>query len=468
MKGKSIAAAVASLGMIASMAVAMPLGASAADKYTAVNGTTTTFDKYLVMDEGANVPNVSFEYTVEAGTAQEFKADDKTIAIYAGPTPEKIAFSGTDISDTTTTDSKFEISFAQGNDTTLYASKGANDYVKNLDAGEKYAKKTATLSFADVAFDEPGIYRYVITETAGTAQGITYDTDNTRILDVYVEDNTTDAGKNLKVTSYILHATDSTVTINDTTYGSDGQVISGGTTNTADGAETSDYKSQGFTNEYTSHDLTFSKEVTGNQGSKDKYFAFTVKIEDAVKGTVYNVSYADDNNANTTDGNADASISAKPNSATTITALNGDTAVTQPATLTVGDDGTVTQVFYLQHGQKIAIRGLADNTKYTITEDAEDYKSTAKNDLIAIAAKDAVGTEGNEGYQAAVPAKTFDDDTTGNITGDVYTGYTNDRSGTIPTGILLSIAAPAVVGVIVIGGIAYLLIKNKRRKAEEE
>lgn len=468
MKGKRFAAGVASLAMIASMAVAVPMGASAegTNNYTAVKGTTTSFDKYLVMDEGANVPNVSFEYTVAAGTPQTFSADNKTIAVYAGPTPEKIVFSGTAIADTTTTDSKFEISFAQGNDTVLYASKGSTDYVKNLDAGEKYAKKTATLSFADVEFDEPGIYRYVITETAGSAQGITYDSDATRILDVYVVDATPTTGDNagnktLEVSNYILHATDSTITINETTYGSDGQVISGKTTQTG-GVETSDYKSQGFTNEYSSYDLTFSKEVTGNQGSKDKYFAFTVKIENAVAGTVYDVSYSDDDNANTTDGDADATINAKPNNATTIEALNGTSNVTQPATLTIDSDGSVEQVFYLQHGQKIAIRGLAKGTKYTITEAPEDYTPSA----VATAGDDKnTGDASAEGSAITLSNNAMTDDY---IQGDAVIDFTNNRQGTIPTGILLSVAAPAIVGILVIGGIAYLIIKNKRREAEED
>ena len=467
---KRIAAGVASLAMVASMALSMPLGASAAGtNYTAVNGSTTSFDKYLVMDEGSNVPNVSFEYTVTAGTAQNFDASGKTIAVYSGPTPENIVFSGTGITDTTTTDSKFEIGFAQADTSSavLQANKGTSDYVKNLDAGEKYAKKTATLSFANVAFTEPGIYRYVITETVGNAQGVTYDSDNTRILDVYVEDVTPTSGTNagvktLQVSQYILHATESTVTINETTYGSDGQVITGKTTQTP-GVETSDYKSQGFTNEYSSYDLTFSKAVTGNQASKDKYFAFTVKIENAVAGTVYDVSYVDDNNPNTTDGNADATITKKPNSATTIAALNGDNNVTQPSTITIPAGATeVTQTFYLQHGQKIAIRGLAKGTKYTITEAPEDYTPSA----VATAGTDKnTGDATDTGTAITLSNNAMSDDY---IQGDAIIDFTNTREGTIPTGILLSVAAPAGVGIVVIGGIAYLLIKNKRREAEEE
>ena len=44
-------------------------------------------------------------------------------------------------------------------------------------------------------------------------------------------------------------------------------------------------KDKGFTNEYATQDLTFSKTVTGNQGSREKYSQFTVKISNAVAGT---------------------------------------------------------------------------------------------------------------------------------------------------------------------------------------
>lgn len=435
MKKTKIMAAITSAALMTSVFAAMPLSAGAVNKYTAVKGSTTSFDKYLVMDEGANVPNVSFEYTVKAGTAQNFDASGKTIAVYAGPTPEKIAFSGTDISDTTTTDQKFEIAFAQGNDTTLAAAKADTDYVKKLDEGEKYAKKTAKLDFSNVEFDEPGIYRYVITETAGTAQGITYDADSTRVLDVYVVDNSSE----LEVSSYVLHANADTISINNTTYGSDGKVVTG---------SERDDKSQGFTNEYTSHDLTFSKAVNGNQASKDKYFEFTLKITDAAAGTVFDVSYKDDDNENTTDGNADVSIDANPNSATTVIT----SAVTQPAALTVGDDGTVTQTFYLQHGQKIAVRGLADGTKYTIVDGREDYAPSYTTDDIKDTTVDKLDVAANN---------------TG-IDKDVTVDFINTREGTIPTGVILAVAGPVVLGAAVLAAIVLLIVKNKKREAEEE
>lgn len=437
MKKRNLLAVLASCAVLASM---FPVTANAANTYTAVNGSTTAFDKYLVMDENANVPNVSFEYTVTAGTAQSFDAGNQTIAVYAGPTPEKITFKGDVVEDTVTNDQKFEIAFAQGNATVLAANAAVADYIKNLDDGEKYAKKTATLDFSAVEFDEPGIYRYIITETQGTAQAVTYDTDSTRVLDVYVTDN---AGT-LEVSAYILHANDGTVTFNNTTYGSDGNVISKKSAED-DGL---DSKSQGFTNEYTSYDLTFSKAVTGNQGSKDKYFAFTLTIENAVPNTVYDISYADDENANTTDGNADVKISANPNSATTVITE----AVTQPATIKVGAEGTVTQVFYLQNGQSIAVRGLAKDTKYTVVDGKEDYTAAYTTNDTNDTADEKTDTAAN---------------TTG-IAQDVTINFTNTRQGVIPTGVILSVAAPVVIGLAVLGGIVFLVIRNKKRDAEEE
>lgn len=457
MKKTKILAILTSMVLLAGIFAVMPLSVSAAEKYKAVTGGTTSFDKYLVMDEGANVPNVSFEYTITAGEEQSFSAENKTIAVYAGPTPEKISFTGDSISDTITTDQKFEITFHQGNSTTLYADKAVSDYVKNLDTGEKYAKKTASLDFSSVEFDEPGIYRYIITETNGIAQGIIYDADKTRVLDVYVE-NDTEKDHALVVSKYILHANAETVSINNLTYGSDGNIISTGTSNQL-GDEASDYKSQGFTNEYISHDLTFSKKVAGNQASQDKYFAFTVTIENAAAGTQYDISYIGDDNEYTTDGNADTFISANPNSATTVIPAD----VTQPAFITVPEGETkVTQTFYLQHGQKISIRGLADGTKYTVWENPEDYIAAA----VATNGEDQnTEDETEEGTAIILNNNKMTDSF---IKGNAIVDFTNTRDGIIPTGVILAVGTPAILGFVVLGAMILLIVKNKRRETEEE
>lgn len=216
-------------------------------------------------------------------------------------------------------------------------------------------------------------------------------------------------------------------------------------------------KSTSYTNTYATYDLTFSKTVTGNQGSKDKYFAFTVTISDAGRGTKYSVSYADDSNANTTDGNADRTISANPNSATTCIT----SAVTQPETLTVGDNGTVSQTFYLQHGQRIAIRGLAKGTSYTITEAPEDYTPSA----VANGEDNKTGDESAVGSAITLTNNAMSDNY---IQGDAVIDFTNERSGVIPTGILSTVAGSAGLIAVGIAGMAGGAFYLKKKKSEEE
>lgn len=426
----------------------MSLTADAAGAYTPVSGGNTALDKYLVMDEGANVPDVSFEYTISSGQAQSFNEQDKTIEVIAGPSPEKIVFTGNSVSDEIKTDCKFEIGFAPGDSTKTQEQKDASDYVKNLDPGEKYAKKTVDIDLNGISFDEPGIYRYIITETQGSAQGITYDAENTRVLDVYVTDNTDESGvSGLKISGYVLHSSPSAVTIDEIQYGSDGQVISASSSQEP-GTEGSDYKSQGFTNEYTSYDLTFSKDVSGNQASRDKYFRFDLEITGAVPGTVYAVSYADDNNEHTTDGSADVSISKAPNSATTVI----DNDIIQPSEITADADGKVRQSFYLQHGQYITVRGLSQGTKYSIKDVKEDYAASYTT---------------NDMDDTTVSKLDFASDRSG-IDQDVSVGFVNTRNGIIPTGVILTVAPFAVIGAALIAGIVFLIVKNRKRRSEEE
>ncbi len=448
MKKRKILATLTTAALLTATAAAMPLTVGAVGNYTSVQGTETSFDKYLVMAEGANVPNVSFRYTLAAGTAQHYSADSQTIAVYPGPSPEKIAFTGNGVTDTDQNDRSFTVSFVPSDSAVLQKDQNTSDYVKNLDAGEKYAKKTVTLDLRQVTFDEPGIYRYIISEDNTSVQGIVYDADLTRVLDVYVTDASDDSGKKLAVSQYVLHANDSTISINGTTYGSDGKVVSGeDKTGEKDGLETSDFKSQGFTNEYTTHDLTFSKKVEGNQASKDKYFAFTVDIGNAVPGTKYAVSYQDDGIDATTDGNADAQISGQPNSATTV--ITED--IQQPAVLTVDNDGKIRQVFYLQHGQKIAIRGLAEGTVYTITDGKEDYSPSYQTDDENDTTENRLDVASGSG-----------------LVNNVTVDFTNTRDGQIPTGVILAVSGPVILGLVVLGAIVFLIVKNKRREAEED
>lgn len=369
-----------------------------------IGGTkTTTIDKYLVMDQQANVPNVSFTYKVTAGKAKAYDAAEKNVQILAGVDADKVTMAGVG------TDAANTIKYAPGDATV----QDANALVKNYDkATEKYAKKTAILDFSKCNFTEPGIYRYIITES-GTNQAVTNDEDATRVVDVYVNDDSSADGKKLTIAGYVLHSNESDIKAGDDL---------GSTNANPDG------KSQGFTNEYDTSDLTFKKEVSGNQASHDKYFKFTVTIKDAVPGTVYNVNRL----------NADKT--SKSNAAT----ITENAGKTNPDKFTVGTDGTVTQEFYLQHGQEITIQGIAKDSKYSVTENKEDYKSTAA--VVADYTAPANGT-----IESA----------------DLKTSYLNTRAGVIPTGVIMTVAPFAAVTLLGAAGMVKIRMSKKREEDEE-
>lgn len=378
---------------------------------------TTTFDKYLVMDEQAEVPNASFTYAVTAGTAKAYDVAGKKFAVLAGVDADKVTMKGVG------TETANTIAYKPG-DATL---NDENALVKDYDnLTEKYAKKTATLDFSKCRFTEPGIYRYIVTES-GTNQAVTNDADATRVVDVYVNNDSNEAtpvgmdssryGYKLKIVGYVFHSSaDEDITLGENNGSTDTNVAS---------------KSQGFTNSYDTSDILISKMVSGNQASRDKYFEFTVNITGAVPGTVYDVDLS----------NADATT--KTNAAT-ITANEGKT---NPAKLTVGADGTVTQKFYLAHRQSITIQGVAKDSKYKVTENAEDYKSTAA---------DAIDNAEGRG-----------DATSGTVASkDIRTGYLNTRDGVIPTGVIMTVAPFAAVTLL--GGAGAVTMVMKKKKSEEE
>lgn len=421
------------MGMTALMAatafagVGTPVLAAAGTNYgTTIEGTkTTTFDKFLVMDKQANVPNATFTYAVTAGNAKAYDVAGKKFQVLAGVDADKITMAG--VGGTAEAAAAANtIVFRQGDGSDTHdTTKDA--YVKDLAAGKKYALKTATLDFSAVQFTEPGVYRYIITED-GTNQGITNDADLTRVLDVYVNDASADVDgtftKKLTIAGYVLHSNVD-----------DEPDVSAGENFGSTGAYT-DKKSQGFTNSYDTSDLTLRKQVTGNQASRDKYFEFTLNIAAAQPNTKYDVVIDD----------ADATSKAN---AATIDANAGQTNVTS---ITTDGAGKATQKFYLQHGQQITIQGLAKDTTYTVTENTEDYKSTANT-------KDAPVVDTKADTEAAPVDGTI-------VSTDLTTGFLNTRDGVIPTGVIMAVAPFAVVTIL--GGAGVVTMVMKKNKKEDE
>ena len=181
------------------MTVMMSVPAIAATTYTPVAGTSCTFKKYLIMDEGDAVPDATFSFTVAAGTPiSTDTSSNGEMEVLAGVV-EKDPGTGK-----VTSPSIADVTFAPGDATATAAgdnidvARTPDERVEGLtsgvelESGEKYATQTATVSFTGITFPEPGIYRYIIRETPNAdnaAMGIMNDNDIDRVLDVYVTDN---------------------------------------------------------------------------------------------------------------------------------------------------------------------------------------------------------------------------------------------------------------------------------------
>ncbi|HBZ03894.1 MAG TPA: hypothetical protein DEO83_08815 [Lachnospiraceae bacterium] len=378
-----------------------------------------TFNKDLIIENEYNIPAVTFTFKIEAGDA--VSPTESTLPVYSGIDCNKISFSP----DTITTDeSAGSLSYKalDKNDATGIEADSITIITDSSDSKHYIARKTMKLNFSEVKFTEPGIYRYKITET-GDNSAVKNDTKNPKILDVYVEDDTDKSAKKLKIAAFKLY-NESALDAN---------------------------KTDSFQNQYPATGLTFGKEVTGNQGSKDKYFKYTLNITNAVAGTVFSVNL----------NRADATISANPNDATKCIS----SAVTQPTTLTADSDGKVSQDFYLQDGDYITVYGFVKGTSYEVSEDKEDYTSTegisADNSSFEY---DSTHDKNDELMDSA--SGTFKEDANNKLI-PVYTGFTNDKSGTIPTGVILSATGLIILGIIVVAGIVFFGIRSKKKYEED-
>ena len=368
---------------------------AAGTTYAPVNGISTTFDTTIYMRDTAKVPNVTFHYGVTAGAPQAASAGN--LAVLAGD--DKVTSTGLP--------TIADITFAAGD------AKTATDGTA--------IKKTGTVDFSGVTYKEPGVYRYVVKET-GEAQGVTHEDnakpthkaeDRTKALDVYVTDDGT--GK-LVVSGYVMH---------DDEKAKAAQL---------DETKRLDDKDTNFEHLLTTSDVVLSKKVTGNQGSRDEYFKFTVNIKGADKGTQYIVDLS----------NADATT--KANGVNTETHVN-------KSLLTAGADGTLKEDFWIQNGQSIKIQGLGGSTGYTVTEADNAYKTN-----IAVTGD---ATNDAENDIAAVATKAVTDKA---VTKDTTVAYTNDKSGAVPTGIIMPIAGATTIMLIGGAGVGYFILKNKKRE----
>ena len=446
MKAKSIfklLSVAVSTGLLTA-AMTLPALAVGETQYTAVNGHEVSFNKVLIVKEDAKIPNATFTFSTEPLDA-DIEAGANTLAVYA-----LVA----DVEDV-------EVTFAPDDDT---EDDDLDGYIR--------ATQVVTIDLTEVEFPEPGVYRFYITEDDADVEGVLYDvelndTDDAyeegdgncvRTLDVYVEDVGEDDPE-LRVTGYVMYKGEITEgpsnAADDATVGSEitgDVVIDENGIYVADGTDTGDTgvadaeKIDNIKNLYQTNDITFGKEVIGNQGSRDKFFEFTITVTDGVNDDdIFPVVL--DNAVATPEGN----------SATVYVA--GDMAAANNVETVTGQELKECKVFYLQDGNYITIQGLPQGCEYKIEEEKEDY--TSEDGISAELASIDIDPDTQD-------KEALEDDPEGTIDGeDIYTGFTNEKKGIIPTGILLKVTPVIVIGLVVIAGAAFFMVKNVRRKVAE-
>ena len=287
--------------------------ASAETTYQSIGG-STSFVKNLVVDADANIPDVTFSYSMRRGTAVQ--ATDSNIEILVSETGGGTI--GT-------------AEFSNADTTNTIAGLPTDEDHSNPTTGKKYVQKSVSITLPNTSFTKPGVYRYEITEkTDNPLPGVTYDPDSIRYLDVFVVADESDV---LHVQNYVFRKA-------ATNIGLDGKYVSN-----------PDEKSSGYINTLTQYDFDFSKTISGNQGDKNKSnqgdknkrFNFILNITGANPG-VYPVE------TNDVTGN--------------------------PTSITVGANGTATGEYSLTNGSTVKVTGLNEGAVCTVTEDEDDYTPT--------------------------------------------------------------------------------------------
>lgn len=451
--GLKTAAVVAAAVMTAAGTAAPAFAAT-----TPVAGTSTTFDKYLVMKKNANVPNATFSYTVSIPTDDEMNSLPNPEDTNGTNLTVRKGIGAPTVSSTTFTagDQTFDSAQKSRTNTGSKTYDAKEDDQVTLDGNHKYAKQTSTVDFSKVTFNEPGVYRYKITENDTSEKGITKDS-TPRYLDVYVESAENGA---LSIRGYVFH-TQNAAQPKGTTAGS----------NNPEG------KNKGFTNQYATSDITLTKTVTGNQGYRDQYFRFHVDITDldanarmfvtdgggsrtAYKATD-KVAYEYEKDTGTRKAGQDRFVAQK-GSFTDVPAAQGADADMSGLALTADGEGKASFDVYLKHGETVKLNGLTAGAKYTIKETSEDYSATAT--------KAVAGTDGATAIELAHAAADHSDTTPDNVlsANDETVTFTNDRTGTLPTGIYHNNrAAFNIMGIAAAGGAIAIVIRKRRKNAEQ-
>lgn len=268
------------------------------------------------------------------------------------------------------------------------------------------------------------------------------------------------------------------------------------------------FKTDHYINEYNAYNMTINKIVTGNQGSRDKYFQFKVELENGGAGSIIIV-----NNEKALNKIPTSKEEKRPNEATdytykqivpegnaptikysdmdpetaklyvwkngsyeftwnrsqgewecNVTGINVEVAMSHNTcvmkdkyAIQLDDSGAATFSVYLNDGDSITLEGVKRGAKYTVTEvdgGKDGYKTTAEiKEETDFDSK--TGTDEDTKIEMSTEYKMVDD----HLYADAEMTYTNDKKGVIPTGVLVSVTGGAAM---VILAAAYFVLRRRR------
>ena len=325
--------------------------------------------------------------------------------------------------------------------------------------------KEFTLDFSDVVFTQPGVYRYLITETvsAYTTSGVTETTGtHTRYLDVYVMrsedyDATEITSDDWRIYGYVCVIESEDITPAGDTSTTGAVKTNGFVAATNDGTDVK-------ADEYHTFNLTVGKTLVGDDVMNSHKFPFDVAW--TAGGATGNFQFAveeSDASVTKTAQAAATSVGGTSVAANSLYKVGGASAVG-----TADKDGSPS----IANGGTVKYIGIPAGTVAAVTETNDvtgtTYTTTAEEDGTAVAFTGGTADLSDDSKTATVAdgatvtyaqAEAPDDDTSAEIQ------FTNTLSLISPTGYVVRFAPYALM---LIGGIALLLVAKKHRKHTEE
>lgn len=147
----------------------------------------------------------------------------------------------------------------------------------------------------------------------------------------------------------------------------------------------------------------------------------------------------------------------KADATTQVTGVNADIHE-NAATITTDGSGNASVDYWLQAGQSVSVNSLSIGTTYTVSED----KAVMTREGYTTEIKNADDTDGVTNDEFTTNGSVDKADTKIDIS------FTNKKSGTIPTGVVVAVAPFAVATLFGGAGAATIVMKKRRANGNED